>query len=212
MNRISEDVRMQIVEDREMRGLTLGQLLKKYGRSKSTMANIIKGCDSSKVLRSAPGRRVVEQIVAKERPGLSKTDIGEAARQMICARLMFGGVKVFKPMTEDTPIDLLVLKKDGSVVKCQCKYIYPVARGCHEFLFCSVRKGGANKKAVRHSYSKEEVDFFLGYCADNDSVYVLPHSVADGRNSLRIWILRDPIGDAERTDVEKYRGNFELLK
>jgi hypothetical protein len=49
---------------------------------------MIRGCDTSKLVRAAPGRRIVYEVESKERPDLSKTDLGEASRQMICARLM----------------------------------------------------------------------------------------------------------------------------
>jgi hypothetical protein len=134
---------------------------------------------------------------------------------MICARLMLNEVKVFRPMTEDTPTDLLVLKRDGTVSKCQCKYIFPERSGCHLMPLCSIRKSGANRKAVKHIYTAEEVDFFLGYCQDNDTVYVIPYSAAGGRNGLRFWILRDCLGsngnEKDRFDEKEWRGRFDLL-
>jgi len=91
MKRVTDEVRKQIRRDREQEGMTLYQLVDKYGRSKSTIAGIIKGCDTSNVKRAAPGRKVVSATEPMERPNLSKVDLGEAARQMICARLMFAG-------------------------------------------------------------------------------------------------------------------------
>jgi hypothetical protein len=214
MNRISDDVREQIREDREQKGFTLSQLVDHYGGSKSTIALIIKGCDSSKVMRASSVRRVVVGVKAKARPDLSKTDLGEAARQMICARLMLNGVKVFRPMTEDTPTDLLVLKGDGTVAKCQCKYAFPVNSGCHVLPLCSVRKNGHNTKAVKHRYTQDEVDFFLGYCQDNDAVYVIPFQIAGSRLSLRLWVLRSRQGSNgdKGFNENEWRGRFELLK
>jgi hypothetical protein len=135
--------------------------------------------------------------VVFERPNLSKSDLGEASRQMTCARLLLAGVKVFRPMGEDTPIDLLVLTESGKVLRCQCKCLYPEtkagkATGAHLMNLYSIRKNGPASKAVKHKYTSEEVDFFLGYCLSNDGVYVIPYSVAANRSHLIFWIDRDP--------------------
>ena len=183
-----------IRKDREQEGMTLYQLVTKHGLSKSTIHNIIKGMDASLVKRASPSRRVVQTVDHEVRPDLSKTDLGEASRQMICARLMLAGVKVFRPMTEDTPTDLLVLKSDGKVLQCQCKYIWPTRRGCHMMNLYAVRKNGPNSKAVLHPYTAQEVDVFLGYCLDNDSVYIIPHAACGGRKMLTLWINRPSAG------------------
>ena len=159
-------------------------------------------------------KRIKEQSDVKDRPKLSKTDLGEAARQMICARLMINGIKVFMPMTEDTPTDLLVLKENGDVIKCQCKYIYPTRRGNHEMPLYATRKNGANRKSIRHVYSISEVDVFLGYCIDNDMVYVVPFEKARGKQRLIFWITRKSAGanDVKPFDPKAFENMFELLK
>jgi hypothetical protein len=214
MKRISEDIRRLIRLDRETLGLTIYQLSKKYGHSKSSVHTIIYGCDNSKVLHASPKRRVVEQVTPMLRPNLSKGDLGEAARQIICARLMLSGVKVFRPMSEDTPTDLLVLRKDGTVLKCQCKYIYPCSRGNHVMNLFSTRKSGPNSQAIRHRYTTDEVDYFLGYCGDNDGVYVISNRETNGVNQLAFWILREPHGSngLVSLDMKKRLGMFEQLK
>lgn len=211
---INENIKVEIRKDREENGTTLYELVKKYKLSKSSVFEIIRGCDNSNVKKASKTRTVVRKVEAMERPSLSKTDLGEASRQMICARLMLNGVKVFRPMTEDTPIDLLVLKGDGTVVKGQCKYIFPTKRGCHQMPLCSVRKNGANSKAVKHIYTETEVDFFFGYCCDNDTVYVIPFSEAIGRSELHFWILRKCVGSNGKFvfDEQQWRNRFDLLK
>lgn len=66
----------------------------------------------------------------------------------------------------------------------------------------------------RHIYRADEVDFFVGYCYENDGVYVVPFDVASGRTELRFWIMREPIGTngSERLDHEMHRSKFDLLK
>lgn len=147
-----------------------------------------------------------------KRPALSKGDLGEAARQTICAKLMMNGLKVFRPMTEDTPIDLLVLRSDGNVLKCQCKYAYPRKNDSHCLNLYSVRKNGPSSKAIRHRYRPDEVDFFLAYCLDNDGVYVIPYAATVGRDEITMWIRRQPVTTiAPFMTVSKYINAFDLL-
>jgi hypothetical protein len=210
MKRIPEATRTQMRADRES-GMTLTELVKKYERSKSTVFLTVRGCDTSKVAWTV--RRKTEDVLPKLRPSLSKTDIGEAARQMICARLMLNGVTVFRPMTEDTPIDLLVMKNDGGVLRCQCKYIFPIGDGKHVMSLFAVRKNGPKDKAVKHRYSLEEVNFFLGYCFDNDGVYVIPNTETKGVNQLAFWVLRDSAGSCGHgLDTKRFLNAFDLLK
>lgn len=148
-----------------------------------------------------------------ERPQLSKADLGEAARQMICARLLLAGVKVFRPLTEDTPVDLLVLQGDHAL-KCQCKLIYPEGKsGTYCLSLCAVRKWGPGARAIKHRYTETEVDFFLGYCLENDSIYVVPFFDAAGRTRITIRLeMAAGRNQHQPLDMEKYRNNFSLLK
>lgn len=211
MKKISDDVRKNIREDREQEGLTLSQLVRKYEISKSSAFSIIQGCDDSKVRRASPSRRVVEVASFKERPKLSKVDIGKAARQMICARLMWNEIKVFRPMTEDTSTDLLVLRADGRVLKCQCKYVFPRQDGCHVMSLSTTRGNSTGTK--KHRYSLEEVDFFLGYCQDNDGVFVIPNMDTNGVKQLVFWVSRQAQGNCGKgIGTGRYLNRFDLLK
>lgn len=212
MIRITDEIRNMMRDDRES-GMTLTQLMAKYGKSRSTTSLTVSGCDTSKVQKAAPGKRIVGGVTPMERPSLSKTDLGEAARQMICARLMLNGIKVFRPMTEDTPIDLLVLSKSGDVFKCQCKYVFPNKRGAHVLKCCSAGRGD-ERGSGEHIYTKDEVDFLLGYCLDNDAVYVVPISATGGQPQVSLWVLRESCGSngVKSFDGEIYKNAFDLLK
>lgn len=210
----TSDVIQLVRSAREIEGLTLSQLQGRFpSLSRSTLYKYIKDCDSSKVVRAAPTRKVVSVVLPKERPPLSKSDIGEASRQMIAGRLMLNGIHVYRPLSEDTPIDLLVLTPEGRVIKCQCKYVHPAKNGSHQFSLYSVRKNGPGSKAILHKYTEDEVDFFLGYCLDNDAVYVIPYEAAAGRGQLTIWVLREPVGtNGKSFDASLYLNSFDLLK
>lgn len=147
------------------------------------------------------------------RPDLSKADLGEACRQMICAKLLIRGMKVFRPLTEDTPIDLVVLTDTGRFLKCQCKCIFrSKGQQSHTMNFFSVRKWGPNSKAVQHKYTSDEVDFFLGYCIDNDGVYVVPYSEVDGKKSASIWVTAKPFGKIQEPPSSRWLNSFYSLK
>ena len=214
MKKITDETKTLIQKDRETIGLSIYQLADKYKISKSSVSSIVKNCDDSMVKRASPSRTVAKETTPVRRPNLSKGDLGEAARQTICARLMFQGITVFRPMTEDTPTDLLILKRNGKVLKCQCKYIFPRGNGSHLMPLFTIRKNGPGSKAFQHFYSNEEVDIFLGYCLENDTVYVVPFEEAKGRKALYFWVLREPVGSnsKERFDFKRYASYYGILK
>lgn len=200
--RLTPEVLSSIRVDREDHGLTLTEIAMKYELSSSTVQKAISEMDSSKVQKASPSRRVLPPTERPSRPSLSKGNLGEAGRQMIAARLMLAGLHVFRPLMEDTPVDLLVLRMDGQALKCQCKCFYVTQAGKHVMNLTSTRKWGPNSKAVKHRYTRDEVDFFLGYAIDTDVVYVFPfEAVSNLKDSVGIWLLREPVG----------KNNFEFL-
>lgn len=200
--------------DREERGMTLTTIMARHGLSRGTAYKAIEDMDDSKVVRASPTRRVVPPFVRPPRPPLSKANLGETARQLIAARMMQAGLYVFQPLGEDTPVDLLVLRDDGVALKCQCKTMFVNANGAHVMPVCAVRKWGPNAKVVKHRYTREEVDFFIGYAFDVDCAYVFPYEVtAHIKTMLYTWILRQPMGRNQRLpfDVTPYRDAYYLL-
>jgi hypothetical protein len=129
--------------------------------------------------------------------------------------MMFAGLSVFHPLTEDTSVDLLVLRADGVALKCQCKAMFVDGRSdVHVMPLCSVRKWGPGTKAVVHRYRRDEVDFFLGYALENDSIYVFPFdATARFKSKLSVWILREPTNrnGSPRFDATSYKNAFHLL-
>jgi hypothetical protein len=213
--KLTPEVLELIRVDREERGLTLSAIMERHGLARGTAFKAIAGLDDSKVTRASPSRRVVTTIDRPPRPNLSKANLGEAARQLIAARLMLAGLSVFRPYNEDSPIDLLVLRPDGVALKCQCKCMYVVARsGAHAMSLCTVRKWGPNATAVRHHYRADEVDFFLGYAPETDAVFVFPFDVTKRfSGKLTTWLLRQPTNHngVPPFDATPFRNAFHLL-
>jgi hypothetical protein len=200
--------------DREEHGLTLTAIMERYALSRTTAYTAIADLDDSKVVRASPSRRVVQPVERPPRPPLSKANLGEAARQVIAGRMMLAGLCVFQPLGEDTPVDLLVLRSDGTALKCQCKCMFVDRNGSHVMSLCAIRKWGPNAKAVAHRYREDEVDFFLGYVVETDSVFVFPYdAMRRFKSKLTLWILRQPVGTNGKQpfDASRYRNALHLL-
>ena len=121
--RLRVDERMSLPQIHQLTGAPKGSLfmwLKSYPlTAEEKTARHHAGCLTRKINK----RKTVDPAIRGARPDLSKANLGAAAQQMICARMMMAGVQLFRPMIEDTPIDLLVLTSTGTALKCQCKYI-----------------------------------------------------------------------------------------
>ena len=77
----------------------------------------------------------------------------------------------------------------------------------------SVRKNGPADKAVKHRYTLKEVDCFLGYCFDNDGVYVIPNAATEGVQQLAFWVLRRSCGSCGKgLDTVQFLNNFDYLQ
>lgn len=212
--KLTADVRERIRVDREEHGLTLSAIMDRHNLGRGTAYKAIVGLDDSKVRKASPSRRVVEPVVGPPRPELSRANLGEAARQLIAARMMLAGLCVFRPLAEDTPVDLLVLRTDGLALKCQCKCMYVARNGVHAMNLFTVRKWGPNASAVKHRYREDEVDFFLGYAFETDSIYVFPFDVTRPyKTTLYLWLLREPTNHngTTRFDAEPYKNAFHLM-
>ena len=192
--------------------MALSALVAEFGYAKSTIYNIIKDCDDSKVKKASPSRKVAIPIESFVRPDLSTGNLGEAARQMIAARLMMAGLQVFMPLAEDTSVDLLVLK-GREALRCQCKCLYIDKKVGSHILKCSGAGRQGTRGIKKHIYGAEEVDFFIGYCLDTGELYIVPMEATGGRSELRLWILRECAANNQHGvfESEKYREAYHLL-
>lgn len=87
--------------------------------------------------------------------------------------------------------------------------------GVHVMPLCSVRKWGPKAKAIQHRYTRDEVDFFVGYAVELDLVFVIPFDdTARFKTYLSIWLLRQPVGknQHQRFDATPYKNAFHLLR
>lgn len=89
-----------------------------------------------------------------------KGDIGETA---ITLKLLRAGLNVFKPVGDRLPYDLLV-EKDGTYKRIQCKYRKPTKYG-HTQIKLSNRSGSS---AV--NYDKTTIDAIAVYCPETELI------------------------------------------
>jgi len=216
--KLTAELKAAIQSDRENQGLTIYQIARKYGLSKSTAHFAVQGCSAEKVPRrfGVPGacaRYLAQPSPQQPRPNLSTTDLGESVRILAVGRMLLAGLSPFLPVRESTPIDILVLRTNGTMAKCQCRFMSPAKVGVHILSLRVLRNNGLGKR-IASRYTREEVDFFLGYCADNDSFYVVPYVATKGRSELRIWVLRKPSGRNTQKSFEgtPYRNAFQIIQ
>ncbi len=76
---------------------------------------------------------------------------------------------------------------------------------------CSRRRWSATSSCW---YTRDEVDFFLGYVVETDSVYVFPFEATERfRSTLNLWILRQPTNHngSPAFDPAPFRNAFDLM-
>ena len=78
----------------------------------------------------------------------------------------------------------------------------------------ATRKWGPNAKATTHRYTKEEVDFFIGYVVETETIYVIPfEAVAHLKSTLSAWFLRSPANKngCDPIDVQPFKEAYHLM-
>jgi len=94
------------------------------------------------------------------------------------------------------------------------KCMYVARGGFHVMNLFTVRKWGPGARAVRHRYSRDEVDFFLGYVVETDSVYVFPFDATERfKSRVCAWILRQPTNHngSQPFDAAPFKSAFHLM-
>jgi hypothetical protein len=99
-----------------------------------------------------------------------KGDIAEAAVVLSLTKL---GFTVFKPLTQNTYADLVILK-DDRLETIQVKYVTPVGGK----LQVPTRKQSSNTKEIRetYKYNQTPLSWIAVYCPDPECVLYLPRS------------------------------------
>jgi hypothetical protein len=138
----------------------------------------------------------------------TKGNIGET---FVLANLIKNGFTVSLPYGENSRYDLIIETPRG-LKKIQVKYMSK--RNDRGYYVLPLRSVQANKKKNKiNYYTKEQVDYIIGYCSDNDSCYIIPMDKIKINNELHIWIDKKPKGknQYETPNNEYYKNNWGLL-
>ena len=145
-----------------------------------------------------------------------KADIAVAK---VIADLVVKGHVPCLPVSEHQPYDLVVVLKDGSVVKLQVKYSSLKKSGSIEVKF---RTGWVDKHGFhsRH-YQKHDFDFYAIFCPEKDKVVYVPNE-SHGPKMIRFEQTKnhqmmhvswaDNYLDIKRESSETIRRTSEMTK
>lgn len=105
------------------------------------------------------------------RPELTShpVDVGHRAEAAILAELVKRGYRVLLPFGVNQRYDL-VLDCDGRFLRAQCK----TGRLREGVIQCSTQSIQSNTRGTSWRSYTGEIDLFIVYCPQNDSVYVIP--------------------------------------
>ncbi len=96
-------------------------------------------------------------------------DVGHRAEAAILAELVKRGYRVLLPFGVNQRYDL-VLDCNGQFLRAQCK----TGRLRDDVIQCSTQSIQSNTRGSRWRSYDGEIDLFIVYCPQNDSVYVIP--------------------------------------
>jgi hypothetical protein len=103
-------------------------------------------------------------------------DVGHRAEAAILAELVKRGYRVLLPFGVNQRYDL-VLDCDGRFLRAQCK----TGRLREGVIECRTQSIQSNTRGSRWRSYTGEIDLFIVYCPQNDSVYVVPADEVPGR-------------------------------
>ncbi|HXR32002.1 MAG TPA: group I intron-associated PD-(D/E)XK endonuclease [Solirubrobacterales bacterium] len=105
-------------------------------------------------------------------------DVGHRAEAAILSELVKRGYRVLLPFGVNQRYDL-VLDCEGRFLKAQCK----TGRLREGVIQCSTQSIQSNTRSTRWRSYTGEVDLFIVYCPQNDSVYVIPADEVPSRGN-----------------------------
>lgn len=115
-------------------------------------------------------------ILPKPKLTSHPVDVGHRAEAAILAELVKRGYRVLLPFGVNQRYDL-VLDCDGRFLRAQCK----TGRLREGVVQCSTQSIQSNTQGSRWRSYAGEIDLFIVYCPQNDSVYVVPADEVPGR-------------------------------
>ena len=113
---------------------------------------------------------------------LTSDQKGAIAESSIAAAAIKLGIGVLKPLSDGHRYDL-AFDVGTQLLRVQCKWA--VRRG--EVVLIGCRSARRTRDGfIRRSYSRDEVDLLVGYCAELDRSYVLSADVFEGHPAIKL--------------------------
>jgi len=126
-------------------------------------------------------------------------DKGDLGVVMVISDLVRHGVRVFLPISEHQPSDLIALDVSGRVARVQVKYRSLKGNGCLDIHFRSAYSdsNGYHEKPVDRS----QFDCYAIYCPENDKVYYLRNDDIPARNVSGVMLRVLPPANKQKKKV-----------
>ena len=113
---------------------------------------------------------------------LSTNQKGAIAEAKIAARATELGIEVYRPTFDGARADLILAIGDD-LVRTQCKY---ASLGEGAIVIRAYTSRRSRTGMVMTTYRASEIDALAAYCAANDSCYLLPVALVEGRRVVHL--------------------------
>jgi hypothetical protein len=144
---------------------------------------------------------------------MNTKDRGNIGETAVLAALVKQGHIVSVPWGENSPYDLILDRRDGTLLRVQCR-LGRIRDGSVRFNLGSVYYCSTAKKSVHRAPIVGQVDLYGIYCPDNDKVYIVPVSQISHNSSFAMRL--DPLRTNRQKNWMAHGGrwavDFELRK
>jgi PD-(D/E)XK endonuclease len=114
---------------------------------------------------------------------LSTNQKGAIAETRIIAAAVELGIEVYRPVAEGGRFDMIFAFADASLARVQCKWARKVGEVI-EVRACSSRRTGSG--FVYRSYTCDEIDAIVAYCAETARCYYLEAPIVAERRAVSL--------------------------
>jgi len=115
---------------------------------------------------------------------MNSTRIGDIGVAAVITRCMEKNIPVYLPFSDNEKADLIIII-NNEPIKVQVKTTMIDKDGVSSFNTCSSTSAIYNRKSVSHSYTKDEVDYFMLYNVARKEIYFVPQNIC-GKRGIQI--------------------------
>ena len=133
---------------------------------------------------------------------------GDVGKYALVAELLKKDIIVCLPVSDGTRFDLICGSKPFK--RLQIKEMFTEKRGAHILLNYSQNSRG-KLRSIKKVYSKDYIDFLVGYVREDGTFYIIPIEELKGRRSIVIWHNSKPKIKAHQRGWNHIHNRFDLL-